>query len=116
MLLNGGVLNGVRVLSPQRVSEMTSPQVAAPLLPNPPTTLVGGGYGFGLAGSVLVDATRTDLPGTTGIYRWNGYVGTYFWIDPRRQLVAMVWTQHNPGRQYPLEAVFQRMVYDALVN
>jgi CubicO group peptidase (beta-lactamase class C family) len=115
MLLNGGELNGVRVLSAQRVREMTSAQVPEHLLPHPRTTLVNDGYGFGLAGSVLVDQSKADLPGTTGIYRWNGYVGTYFWIDPRNQLIGMVWTQHNPGRQYPLEAVFQRLVYEALV-
>ena len=114
MLLNGGELNGVRVLSRESVAAMTSSQVAEPLLPHPRTTLIDEGYGFGLAGSVLVDATRTRVPGAAGIYRWSGYVGTYFWIDPQNQLVGMVWTQHNPGRLYPLEAEFQRMVYDAL--
>ena len=114
MLLNGGELNGKRVLSRESVAAMTSNQVPAHLLPQPRTSLVDEGYGFGLAGSVLLDASKARLPGTNGIYRWSGYVGTYFWIDPQNQLVAMVWTQHNPGRQYPLEPQFQRMVYEAL--
>ena len=39
----------------------------------------------------------TALPGPPGIYRWSGYVGTYFWIDPRNDLIAMVWYQLSPG-------------------
>ncbi len=116
MLLNGGELNGVRVLSAESVAQMTRSQVAEQLLPHPRNSLVDEGYGFGLAGSVLVDDSQARLPGPAGIYRWSGYVGTYFWIDPRNQLIGMVWTQHNPGRQYPLEAEFQRLVYDALIR
>jgi CubicO group peptidase (beta-lactamase class C family) len=63
---------------------------------------------------VLVDSTLAVLPGPSGIYRWSGYVGTYFWIDPVNRMVAMVWTQFTPGRTYPLEQEFQRLVYDAL--
>lgn len=115
MLLNGGELNGVRVLTRERVAQMMSPQVVEALLPHPRTSLVNEGYGFGFAGSVLVDPSRSQLPGAAGIYRWSGYVGTYFWVDPRNQLIGMIWTQNNPGRAYPLEAQFQRLVYEALV-
>jgi CubicO group peptidase (beta-lactamase class C family) len=65
---------------------------------------------------VLVDSTLTTLPGPPGIYRWSGYVGTYFWIDPRNDLVAMVWYQLSPGRLYPIEQEFQRLVYSALLR
>ena len=62
MLLNGGELNGVRVLSAESVAQMTRSQVAEQLLPHPRNSLVDEGYGFGLAGSVLVDDSNLVLP------------------------------------------------------
>lgn len=41
---------------------------------------------------MLVDSTQTQLPGSPGIYRWWGLMGTFFWIDPKADMVAMVWT------------------------
>ena len=77
--------------------------------------MVDSGYGYGLAGQVLVDSARSALPASVGIYRWSGYVGTYFWIDPKNQMVAMVWTQFSPGSRYALEDDFQKLVYDAML-
>ena len=115
MLLDGGVVDGRRVLSASSVATMLRNHLPASLTPldsRPP--MIDGGYGYGLAGAVLVDSTLAALPGPAGIYRWSGYVGTYFWIDPVNRLTAMVWTQFTPGRTYPLEQEFQRLVYDAL--
>lgn len=114
MLLNGGTLNGVRILRSESVSVMTHNQLPAFLTPVSGPPMIENGYGFGLAVSVLVDSTLASLPGPNGIYRWSGYVGTYFWIDPKNDLIAMVWTQFTPGRTYPLEQDFQRLVYGAL--
>jgi CubicO group peptidase (beta-lactamase class C family) len=114
MLLNGGELNGVRVLSPQSVAEVTRNQLTPEHMEQARATMVENGYGFGLAGAVLVDSAQSTAGGAAGIYRWSGYVGTYFWIDPRNRLLAMVWTQFSPGRAYPLERDFQRLVYLAL--
>lgn len=113
MLLNGGQLEGVRVLSAASVRELMSNQLTPERMSEARSAMLGDGYGFGLAGSVLVDSIPT-MPGAPGIYRWSGFVGTYFWIDPRNRLLAMVWTQFNPGRAYPLEHEFQQLVYDAL--
>ncbi|HEY0810673.1 MAG TPA: serine hydrolase domain-containing protein [Longimicrobiales bacterium] len=114
MLLNGGELDGRRILSRQSVSEMMRNQLPAALTPVSGPPMMDEGYGQGLAGAVLVDSARAALPGSPGIYRWSGYVGTYFWIDPRNELIAMVWTQLSPGRAYPLEQDFQKLVYAAL--
>ena len=113
MLLNRGEFNGVRVLSEASVAEMTRNQLSPQLMPQG-RSMLDAGYGFGLAGSVLVDANASEMPGAAGIYRWSGYVGTYFWIDPQNRLLAMIWTQLSPGNTYPLEDEFQRMVYRAL--
>ena len=114
MLLNGGEFQGKRVLSRVSVGELMRNQLSPALTPVTGAPMMDEGYSQGLAGAVLVDSTRATLPGPPGIYRWSGYVGTYFWIDPRNELIAMVWTQFTPGRTYPLEQEFQRLVYNAL--
>ena len=114
MLLNGGELGGVRVLSEHSVAEMMRHQLTPTQTAQARAAMLDDGYGFGLAGSVLLEPT-SPVEGAAGIYRWSGYVGTYFWIDPRNRLLAMVWTQLNPGRAYPLESEFQRLVYEALL-
>ena len=114
MLLNGGDLDGVRVLADSSVALMVRNHLPPSLTPLDGPPLLDGGYGYGLGGAVLVDTALAELPGPAGIYRWSGYVGTYFWIDPVNDLIAMVWTQLTPGRTWPLEEDFQRIVYDAL--
>jgi len=116
MLLNHGEFNGRRVLSAQSVDAMTHNQLPDSLTPLRNRPSYERGYGYGLAMSVLVDSTMATLPGPAGIYRWSGYVGTYFWNDPVHNMTAMVWTQFTPGRTYPLEQNFQRLVYGALVR
>lgn len=114
MLLSGGKYRGRRVLQAETVATMTHNQLPAFLTPVSGPPMTDEGYGFGLAVSVLVDSTLAKRPGPNGIYRWSGYVGTYFWNDPKNDMIAMVWTQLSPGATYPLEADFQRLVYEAL--
>lgn len=116
MLLNRGELDGRRVLSRESVAQMLGNQLSAGLAPIAAAQMMDKGYGYGLGGSVLIDSALAELPGSAGIYRWSGYVGTYFWIDPAEDLVAMVWTQFTPGRTYPLEQEFQRLVYAAMAR
>lgn len=114
MLLNGGDLDGVRILADSSVALLMRNHLPPSLTPLTGPPLMDGGYGYGLGGAVLVDTARAQLPGPAGIYRWSGYVGTYFWIDPVNDLIGMVWTQLTPGRMWPLEEEFQRVVYGAL--
>ncbi|MBR9991208.1 MAG: beta-lactamase family protein [Gemmatimonadetes bacterium] len=114
MLRNGGELNGRRVLSRESVALMMRDHLPSSLSPLGTPPMVDGGYGYGLAGAVLVDSSRSELPGAEGIYRWSGYVGTYFWIDPANDLIGMVWAQFTPGRTWDLEQEFQRLVYAAV--
>lgn len=114
MLMNSGELDGIRVLSRESVAQMSRNQLPDSLTPLRSRPSYERGYGYGLAMSVLVDSAQATLPAGIGTYRWSGYVGTYFWNDPRNELIAMVWTQLSPGRTYPLEQHFQRLVYAAL--
>ena len=116
MLLNGGELDGRRILSSASVATMMRNHLAPSLTPIVSPMVGHDGYGYGLGGAVLVDSAAARLPGSPGIYRWWGLMGTFFWIDPKADMVAMVWTQFNTGRMYPLEQDFQRLVYSAVVR
>jgi CubicO group peptidase (beta-lactamase class C family) len=115
MLLNGGQLDGARVLSRESVAAMMRNQLPGdfPFLSR--GNVEQGGYKFGLAGAVSVDSAAAGVPGNAGIYRWWGYAGTFFWVDPKANLIGMVWTQVIPGRAFSMEPTFQRAVYEALV-
>jgi CubicO group peptidase (beta-lactamase class C family) len=112
MLLNGGVLDGKRVLSRQSVAELLRNQLPPALTPITTPVWDHQGYGFGLGGGVLVKPTSTNSPASPGTYRWPGSTGTFFWVDPAADLVALVWTQSRPG--YWLEHHFQKLVYQAV--
>jgi CubicO group peptidase (beta-lactamase class C family) len=114
MILNRGELDGRRILSSESVELMTGNHLPPALTPIESPMVGHSGYGHGLGGAVLVDSARAALPGSTGIFRWWGLMGTFFWVDPRTDLVGMVWTQFSTGRVYPLEQEFQRLAYAAV--
>lgn len=114
MLLNGGSLDDVRILRPETVALMTRNTVPPELGPISSSSLRDPTYGFGLGVAVKVDTAGATRPAAVGTFRWSGYIGTYFWVDPANDLVAMVWTQFSPGARYPLEATFEELVYSAL--
>jgi len=111
MLLNGGELDGHRVLKRETVTLMMQNHLPPVLTPIPPITgdWPPGRNGFGYGGAVRVDSDTTP-PGSPGTFRWAGAASTFFWVDPRADLVAMVWTQHLPPA-WSLDARFQRLVY-----
>jgi len=102
MLLNGGELNGVRVLSPKTVALMTSDHLPpgvkynasfiALLQDQAPTPEMGEGFGLGFL--VRKDAGHNPLPGSVGDFSWSGAHGTYFWVDPREKLTATLMVQN----------------------
>ncbi len=115
MLLNGGILEGRRILRPETVALMTRNTLPPELTPVSYSALSDTTWGFGLAVAVKVDTVGAGRRGPVGIFRWSGYLGTYFWVDPANDLIAMIWTQLSPGGTYPLDAMFQELVYSALV-
>jgi CubicO group peptidase (beta-lactamase class C family) len=116
MLLNGGAFGGVRILRPESVALLTHNTLPPELTPVSYGSVSDGTYGFGLAVAVRVDSATAARPGPVGIFRWSGYLGTYFWVDPVNQLIAMVWTQLSPGSRVPLERTFQELVYSAILR
>jgi CubicO group peptidase (beta-lactamase class C family) len=116
MLLNGGILGETRILRAETVALMTRNTLPPELTPVSYSALSDTIWGFGLAVAVKVDTVGAGRRGPTGIFRWSGYLGTYFWVDPVNDVIAMVWTQLSPGSAVPLEATFQSLVYSALTR
>jgi CubicO group peptidase (beta-lactamase class C family) len=114
MLLDGGVLGSTRILRRETVALMTHNTLPPELMPVT-YAVRDRTYGFGLGVAVRVDTAGATRPGPAGIFRWSGYLGTYFWVDPVNDLIAMVWTQLSPAGRYPIEPTFQRLVYPAVM-
>jgi CubicO group peptidase (beta-lactamase class C family) len=115
MLLNGGSLDGVRVLSRKTVEYMTSdhlgPEVDLSKLNDYPNIR---GYGFGLGVAVRRSAGRGGMPGSPGEFHWAGSTGTYFWVDPAEELVT-VFMAHAPGAiRYYHRQLLHALVLQAL--
>jgi CubicO group peptidase (beta-lactamase class C family) len=123
MLLNGGALDGTRILAPKTVALMTSDHL-------PPDCAYGEtarerfgalasvpemGYGFGLGFAVRIDAGRCPLPGSVGEYFWGGVLGTQFWIDSAEDLIAIFLTQ-APERRLYYRHLIRPLVYAAITG
>lgn len=113
MLLNGGELNGVRVISRKTVELMTSDAIGDLDLGNYAGDQVLKGYGFGLGVRVRRNNGDNGWSGTVGDYGWAGAQGTYFWIDPKEQLIGIVMIQ---TRNYRLRMEFPNLVYQAFID
>ena len=91
MLLNGGSLEGKRVLGPQTVAFMTSNHLNKDIKNNVGLTEPGRvGYGFGLGVAVRMERGLSAINGNVGDYTWNGANGTIFWADPKEQMVVVM--------------------------
>jgi len=118
MLLRGGALDGVRLLSRSTVILMTSDQLGKILDagPGPGETLLGvPGYTFGLGFAVRREDGQAPLPGRAGEVTWGGASGTYFFIDPQEELIAILMTQ-EPGSRVHDRKMFQQLVYAAIAD
>jgi CubicO group peptidase (beta-lactamase class C family) len=119
MLLNGGELEGARVLSPTTVRLMVSDHLGSSIRPvvEPGELLLGTkGYTFGLGFAVRKEDGLAGVPGSQGEFMWAGYAGTYFWVDPKQQLVAVLMTQApSPIRAY-YRKLLKQLVYASIVN
>jgi CubicO group peptidase (beta-lactamase class C family) len=118
MLLNGGALDGVRLVSPKTLELMSQnhlqggkdlPELAVSLF----SEVTYAGVGFGLGFAVSVSPARGLLPGSPGDVSWGGLASTYFWVDPREQLIVIFMTQLTPSATYPIRRELRTLVYSA---
>jgi CubicO group peptidase (beta-lactamase class C family) len=123
MLLNGGELDGVRIVAPKTVAHMASDHL-------PPSVQYGEtarsrfgalapvpemGYGFGLGFAVRKAQGMSPVPGSVGEFFWGGATGTYFWIDPQEQMAVVLMLQ-APDQRLRYRYLTRRLVYAAVTG
>lgn len=114
MLLNGGALDGKRILGPKTVAYMTADHIGPAIGPGP-YYLPGAGFGFGLGFAVRKDAGVSPYAGSVGELNWGGAGGTYFWVDPKEDLFV-VFMMQSPKQRVYYRAVLKDMIYAAVVK
>ncbi len=113
MILNGGELDGTRLLKSGTVVEMLRNQLPGEMVPAVGALMRLDGTGFGLGFNVIVNG-RDPLRGSNGTASWAGIANTYFFIDPVTKVIGVLMTQFNPFAAYPIEDEFRHLVYRAL--
>jgi CubicO group peptidase (beta-lactamase class C family) len=108
MMLNGGELEGARILGRKSVELMTVDHIGAL-----ETDL---GVGFGLGFSVLKDVGLRGTPGSVGEYGWGGAYHSTYWVDPKEQLVVVYFTQLLPNAGLDDHAKLRALLYQAIVD
>ena len=123
MLLNGGALDGARLLAPRTIEMMrTNHLLHEPLgrmaqgqgLPLGYT--VSPGQGFGLDFAVVMDAAAAGEPWPNGTAYWYGAAGTWFWIDPETDLAFVGMIQHRGAESGEVQGLSRNLVYQAIVH
>ena len=122
MLLNGGQLSEAQLAARQTIALMTTDHLPPGTQYGPALfALFGGlapspavGYGFGLGFAVRTAEGRSPVPGNVGDYFWAGAYGSYFWVDPKEDLYAVLMLQ-GPSDRIQYRYAMRQMVYGALV-
>jgi CubicO group peptidase (beta-lactamase class C family) len=107
MMLNGGELDGVRILGPKTVELMTSNHTGV--------LFNEGKTGFGLGFEVIDDIGKSGAYGSPGEFMWGGAYHTIYWADPQEKIVAVLMTQLLPATGSDLHEKFRDLVYQAVV-
>jgi CubicO group peptidase (beta-lactamase class C family) len=123
MMLNGGTLDGVQILSPKTVALFSlnylpdGREVADMALPGMFSESSYAGVGFSLGCGVNVNVAKTRLPGSLGEYFWGGAAATAFWIDPKEKLTVVFMTQViGSEARLTLRRDLRTLVYSAMTE
>nr|WP_315591442.1 serine hydrolase domain-containing protein [uncultured Cupriavidus sp.] len=121
MLLNGGELDGVRLLGPKTLALMTANHLPGGVdLPRMSRSMFSEatyeGVGFGLGFATTIAPASTLIPGSAGDFFWGGAASTFFWVDPREDLIGLFLTQLLPSSAYPVRRQLRTLVYSAITE
>jgi CubicO group peptidase (beta-lactamase class C family) len=111
MLLNGGTLDGTRIIGRKTLELMASDHLSPAV--KIMGTLLPPGHGFGLGFAVRRQAGIAPFPGTPGEFFWSGMAGTFFWIDPKEDLFT-VFMMQGPGQRVYIRTLLRDLVYAAV--
>jgi CubicO group peptidase (beta-lactamase class C family) len=119
MLLNGGALDGVQIISPKTLELMTANHLpgGGDLTQHSKSLFSeaeNAGIGFGLGFACNIDPAATMLAGSKGEFYWGGMYSTAFLIDPVEDLIMVFMTQLAPSSTYPIRREIRTMMYAAL--
>jgi len=119
MLLAGGTLDGVRIIGRKTLELMTANHLPGGVdLPQLSRSMFSEaayhGVGFGLGFATTQVASRTLVPGNAGDFFWGGAASTFFWVDPKEDMIVLLLTQLIPSSAYPLRRQLRTLVYSAL--
>lgn len=112
MLVNGGELNGTRILGPRTIEYMATNQVGT-LYTGAGAGARADGMGFGLSMEVVMDNVRANRRTSNGSFGWDGAFGTHFWVDPKEKLIGVLMVQ-TPGTGVTRD--FENAVMQAIVD
>jgi CubicO group peptidase (beta-lactamase class C family) len=119
MLVNGGALEGVQIISPKTLDLMTANHLpgGGDLTQHSKSLFSeaeNAGAGFGLGFGVTIDAAATMIPGSTGDFYWGGMYSTAFFVDPVEHIIMIFMTQLMPSSAYPIRREIKTMLYAAM--
>jgi len=112
MLLNGGELDGQRVLGRMTVDMMFANHITKDKV----VYIRGNGYGFGLGAGVLTDPSKAPDALSPGTWSWGGADGTIFWIDPTEELIPIMMIQINPYSHFNIRPLFSVVASQAITD
>ena len=115
MLLNGGVLNGVRILSQASVDLMSMNHLSNEILSDGAAFGLAG-VGMGLTVGTIIDPGIAGTYSAKGEFFWGGAASTIFWVDKKNNITATMMTQYMPSDKYPLREELKTLVYSSLSN
>jgi CubicO group peptidase (beta-lactamase class C family) len=116
MLVNGGTLDGKRVMTEQTVRRMQQNEVAPATDVKPwAYYFPGAGFGYGLGFGVRVGPGEDGVPGYVGELAWGGAAGTYFWAYPEQDMVMLLMVQ-TPTQRGRIQPMLKTLVYDAILK
>lgn len=116
-LLNGGELDGERILKRETVDLMTQNHIDESLMPfgtNPNNPMLDRGWGYGMA--VVVDATKSAYGTNNGEFGWSGSLGTFAWADPVSGTSAVIMLQIEPAGAYSISSKFKSLVHQSMIE
>ncbi len=121
MLLNGGELEGARILAPRTLALMTAnhlpgggdlTQMSRSLF----SESTNAGVGFGLGFATVFDPVKALSASSVGEFYWGGMASTAFWVDSAQDLAAVFMTQLLPSSAYPVRRQLRSLTYAALID